>query len=336
MSLQIGVVIPCYRVKNHILNVLKHIGPEITHIYCIEDGCPDNSGNFILQNTQDPRIYVIQHSHNQGVGAAVLTGYQKAIQNGDDIIVKMDGDGQMDPRLIIKLISPIVQHQADYTKANRFYNLEFIKSMPFIRKVGNAVLSFMNKFSTGYWDIFDPTNGFTAIHARVAEELDFNKIYKRFFFETDILFRLNIIRAVVKDVPIKAHYGNEKSNLKIRTILVPFIFGHIRNFFKRIVYNYFLRNFTLGSLEILMAIILLPAGLTIGFYEWSLSIETGEIASAGTVMFAALPILLGFYSLLSFFNQDMQHVPKVPLHPFLKENELFLHSSKSSSLPLEK
>lgn len=317
-SLSISVVIPCYRVKAHILTVLKGIGPSIKHIYCVDDACPDNSGDFIEQNNLDPRVTVLRHPKNQGVGGAVLTGYQAAIENNDDIIVKVDGDGQMDPSFIPKLIAPIISNEADYTKANRFYNLEFIESMPLIRKIGNALLSFLSKFSTGYWDIFDPTNGFTAIHSKVAQELDFNKIAKRYFFETDMLFRLNIIRAVVRDIPCRAYYGTEESHLKIKNIMIEFTIGHCRNFFKRIVYNYFLRNFTVGSLGILFAVILLPAGIIKGFYEWYLSDSTGHLASAGTVMFSALPIILGFQFLLVFFNQDMQSVPRTPLHPYLR------------------
>lgn len=317
----IAVVIPCYKVKSHIMEVLKAIGSEIQHIYCIDDGCPEQTAELIKTQNQDSRVIILKHPENQGVGAAVLTGYRAAIANGNDIIVKIDGDGQMDPRFISKLIQPIINNQADYTKANRFYNLEFIKDMPFSRKVGNAILSFMNKFSTGYWDIFDPTNGFTAIQAKVARELDFNKIYKRFFFETDILFRLNIIRAVVRDVPCKAFYGNEKSNLRISRVFMPFLIGHCRNFMKRIIYNYFVRNFTIGSLEILLAIILLPIGVAIGSYEWYQSILSGQVASSGTVMAAALPIIIGFYALLTFFNQDIQQVPRIPIHPYLEDNQ---------------
>lgn len=315
----IAVVIPCYKIKNHILEVIQAMGPEIEKIYCVDDGCPDSSGQFIKEQNQDPRVILLKHPYNQGVGAAVLTGYRVAIENGHDIIVKVDGDGQMDPRFIPKLIQPILNNQADYTKANRFYNLEFIKEMPMLRKIGNAALSFMSKFSTGYWDIFDPTNGFTAIHAKVAKELEFQKIYKRFFFETDILFRLNIIRAVVQDVPCKAHYGSEKSNLKISVAITTFLAGHCRNFIKRIIYNYFLRNFTIGSLEILLAVILIPIGIGIGSYGWYDSVSSQQVASSGTVMTAALPIIIGFYALLTFFNQDIQHVPRIPLHPYLED-----------------
>ncbi len=138
-------------------------------------------------------------------------------------IVKIDGDGQMDPKLLKRFVLPILKGQADYTKGNRFYNLDNIDRMPGIRLFGNAVLSFMTKLSTGYWDTFDPTNGYTAIHSKIAEQLPFDKISSRYFFESDILFRLNTLRAVVFDIPMETLYGDEKSNLKITKILNDFL-----------------------------------------------------------------------------------------------------------------
>src|SRR5690606_32001950 len=150
----------------------------------------------------DPRVRVIRHASNLGVGGAVITGYQAAIADGMDILVKLDGDGQMDASLIPDFIEPIINGEADYTKGNRFFDLEELRSMPRIRLIGNAVLSFMTKFSSGYWNLFDPTNGFTALHADVARYLPLSKISKRYFFESDMLFRLNTLRAVVHDIPM--------------------------------------------------------------------------------------------------------------------------------------
>src|SRR5690606_23713788 len=129
--------------------------------------------------------------------------------DGADVVVKMDGDGQMDPVYLDNLIAPILAGQADYTKGNRFFDLETLRSMPTIRIFGNAILSFMNKLSTGYWDIFDPTNGYTAIHRSLISVIPWNKVSDRYFFESDLLFRLNTFRAVVKDVPMVAQYGDE-------------------------------------------------------------------------------------------------------------------------------
>jgi len=158
---------------------------------------PDASGKFVKEHCHDLRVHVIYHESNLGVGGAVMTGYRAALKDGADIIVKIDGDGQMDASLISNFIEPILAGEADYTKGNRFFNLEEIRSMPGLRLFGNAVLSFMTKLSSGYWDLFDPTNGYTAIHVDVARHLPFNKISSRYFFETDMLFRLNTLRSVV-------------------------------------------------------------------------------------------------------------------------------------------
>jgi len=311
------VVIPCYRVKDQILDVLAKIGPEVNTIFCIDDACPDNTGSYIVEHTVDNRVNVITHKTNQGVGGAVLTGYEAAINAKADIIIKLDGDGQMDPRLIPKLIAPITAHRADYVKGNRLYSLARSQQMPIVRKIGNLALSFMNKFSTGYWNIFDPTNGYTAIHAKVAHELPFNKIAKRFFFESDLLFRLNTIRAVICDIPMTALYNNETSNLNIWHACGVFLVGHIKNYIKRIIYSYYVRNFTIASIELFLSLILITFGITIGSLSWAASINTGIVASSGTVMLAALPIVLGFQLLLSFLNYDINAVPQQPLHEYL-------------------
>lgn len=192
----IAVVIPCYKVTAHILDVVARIGAEVSKIYVIDDKCPDHSGQFVLRECRDPRVVVVFNEVNLGVGGAVMAGYRRAIADGADVIVKIDGDGQMEPAMLMRFATPIIKGQADYTKGNRFYDLSRILQMPRIRLFGNAALSFMAKLSTGYWGLFDPTNGYTAISARIAAHLPLEKISKRYFFETDILFRLNTLREV--------------------------------------------------------------------------------------------------------------------------------------------
>ncbi|WP_342779198.1 glycosyltransferase family 2 protein [Luteimonas granuli] len=243
----IAVVLPCYRVTAHILDVLASIPDAVEHIIVVDDACPDGSGELVRKACTDPRVRVHVNPTNLGVGGAVLHGYRQAIDAGADVIVKIDGDGQMDPRLIGHFVGPILAGDADYTKGNRFFDLTNIARMPRLRIFGNAVLSFMAKLSTGYWDLFDPTNGYTAIHADVARRLPFDRISQRYFFETDLLFRLNTLRAVAVDVPMDAHYGDEVSNLKVSRVLGEFLAKHTRNFGKRIFYNYFLRDLSLAS-----------------------------------------------------------------------------------------
>ena len=293
--------------------MLEAIPAEVWRIYVVDDACPEHSGQLVQTHCRDPRVVVLQHAQNGGVGRAVMTGDQAAINDQADIIVKLDGDGQMNPALIPILVEPIMLGEADYSKGNRFYDLENIRAMPSLRIFGNAVLSLMTKVSSGYWNIFDPTNGYTAIHASVCAGLPFKKISERYFFETDMLFRLNTLRAVVVDVPMDAQYGDETSHLKISKIVGEFLFKHTRNFFKRIFYNYYLRDLSLASLELLAGLVLVLFGLGYGGYHWAASAQMHVATPAGTVMLAAMPLLVGLQLLLSFVGYDISSVPKRPL-----------------------
>jgi len=296
------------------------IGPEVIRIYVIDDFCPEKSGSFVEENCKDERIVVIRHPENQGVGGAVMTGYCAAIADGMDVIVKIDGDGQMDPGLILDFVAPIATGEADYTKGNRFFDLEKVRSMPKMRFFGNAVLSFFCKLSSGYWNLFDPTNGYTAIHKNVARHLPFDKISRRYFFETDMLFRLNTLRAVVIDVPMAAKYGNEVSNLKISKVVGEFFVKHLRNFFKRIFYNFYLRDMSLASIELPLGILLIGFGFIHGTYHWIHSLQTGVPTPAGTVMLSAMPALMGLQLFLAFLSYDIASVPQRPIHPLLSSD----------------
>jgi dolichol-phosphate mannosyltransferase len=315
---KIAVVIPSYKVTQHILTVIQRIGEEVHRIYVVDDACPNSSGDFVEKMCTDSRVTVIRNPVNQGVGGAVMRGYQEAIKDGMEVIVKIDGDGQMDPALLLEFVTPILEGEADYTKGNRFFDLEGVRTMPGIRLFGNAVLSLMTKLSSGYWNLFDPTNGYTAVHADVAKLLPFNKISNRYFFESDMLFRLNILRAVVLDVPMQAQYADEVSNLKISRILFEFLFKHMRNFFKRIFYNYYLRDASLASLQLPIGLLLLVFGLSYGSYHWLVSSLAGVTTAPGTVMLSALPLLMGLQLILAFIGSDIAAVPVRPLSKSLR------------------
>jgi glycosyltransferase involved in cell wall biosynthesis len=306
----IAVIIPSFKVKEQIMGVLSGIGPEVGRIYVVDDACPQGTGNFVKENCPDPRVEVLFNAKNLGVGGAVITGYKKALKDGCNIMVKLDGDGQMEPSFIPRLIGPIVRQEADYVKGNRFYELGFLKKMPLMRRFGNSMVSFINKVTSGYWSIMDPANGFTAISSIALKYLPLEKIDHRFFFECDMLFRLNTIKAVVRDMPLPAHYGNEKSSLSITKVLFIFPFKFLNRLFKRIFYTYFLRDFNVGSLELIMAFIFLAFGFIFGGIKWFESIKYHTPATAGTVFLAGLPVILGFQSLLSFLHYDVANIPQ--------------------------
>lgn len=311
---KIAVVIPAYKVSNHIIEVISEIGKDVDAIYVVDDACPEESGKLVSSKIKDKRVRVITHSSNQGVGGAVISGYKAALKDGADVIVKLDGDGQMDPALIKDLVFPIVEGKADYTKGNRFDSITGLRQMPGIRIFGNGALSLMTKISTGYWNVTDPTNGFTAIHSEVLAGIDMEMLSKRFFFESDLLFRLSLARAVVWDIPMESRYGTEKSNLKISRALFEFTFKHGVNFHKRLFYNYYLREMSAASIELPLGILMSWWGLLFGIAKYVESLESGTPATAGTVMLSAVPLILGIQLILAFVSYDIASVPKRVRH----------------------
>ena len=309
----IAVAIPCFRVKDKIGDVINAIGSEVDRIYVVDDQCPEKSGQFVADHISDPRVKVIFHEKNLGVGGAVKTGFKRAYEEGAEIMIKLDGDGQMDPALIPQFIKPIQNKRADYTKGNRFFYLSSLKKMPKIRLFGNSALSFINKVVNGYWPIMDPTNGFLAIHKNALGLMDLDKVDNRYFFESDMLFRLGLVRAVVQDISMHAKYEDENSSLSVTKVLFEFPPKYLRRFLKRISYTYFLRDFNFATIELLVGLFLFFGGAIYGALSWAESIRTDQLTSTGTVMLAVLPIILGFQLLLSAINFDMKNTPREPL-----------------------
>ena len=300
----ICVVVPAYKVKAHILEVVKAIGSEVDHIVIVDDACPEKSGEYVKANILDRRVEVIFHNINLGVGGAVKSGYKRALELECDIVVKIDGDGQMDTSKIRELIKPISDGNADYTKGNRFFDIEAVRAMPKIRILGNLGLSFLTKLSSGYWHIFDPNNGYTAISTHKLSEIPLEKIDDGYFFESDMLFRLGLLNTRVLDIPIHAVYGEEKSNLRIVRVLVEFPIKHTRNFCKRILYTYYLRDFNLASIELPLGILLSGFGLTLGAYSWLHGMVTNTTTQTGTLVLIAMSFLSGLQLVLAFFSYD--------------------------------
>jgi len=320
-SMKVAVVIPSYKVKEQILSVLKAIPAEVDSILVVDDACPIGSGQWVESQNHDPRVKVLYQQVNLGVGGATLAGFVAAKEKGADIVVKLDGDGQMDPSLIPSLIKPILDGKADFTKGNRFHSPRMLEEMPWIRMLGNAGLSFLAKLTTGYWNVMDPTNGFLALHTCLLEMIDLEKVSKRYFFENDLLFRLSLARAVVVDVPMRAKYQDEKSNLSVSHSLVTFPGKFCVRFWKRIFYRYFLRDFNIASLLMVKGLVLLLGGGVFGISHWIESVNTGVVASSGTVMLAALPVLVGAQMLTFALLYDILMVPKDPLHLYWAEEK---------------
>jgi dolichol-phosphate mannosyltransferase len=319
---RIAVVIPCYRAASTIGDVIARIPAVVDRIYVVDDGCPEGTGDVVAREGGDPRVSVLRCGRNLGVGGATKHGYAQALRDGADAIVKLDADGQMDPAFIPLLVAPVLSGRADYAKGNRFAPQHRTprgsapgasRPMPPLRRLGNNVLSFLHKGVTGYWSIIDPTNGYTAVHRRALNSIDLAAVADCYFFETDMLFQLNLADAVVQDVPLPARYAGEVSSLRVRTAAVRFPLLSAHRFLKRIGVKYFLQDFNVASLEILLGLPLVAVGAGFGFYRWMAALESGVANTAGTVMFAALPIILGFQLLLSAVSYDVFNTPRVPL-----------------------
>lgn len=304
-----AVVIPAFNEEAFIADVIKTV-PDFVDQVIVVDDCSTDATFEMASSTADHRTIVIQPSGNQGVGGATLFGYERALEAGSDIIVKIDGDGQMDPERLPDLLDALIEDGYDYAKGNRFLNPESLPEMPRLRLFGNIALTFLTKLATGYWKVFDPQNGYTAIKARVLEKLNRAAVHRGFFFENDMLVQLALIDARVKDVPIPARYGNEVSSLNIGRVLVTFPLLLMHRTARRIWHNYVVRDFSPIALFLGLGLLLLAWGTGFGLYTWVRSAVTDEFASTGTVMLSVLPFFIGFQLVLQAIVLDIQNAPR--------------------------
>jgi len=310
----IAAVIPAYGVERDIQSVLGGLPAYIKYIIVVNDASLDSSGELAAAAAKrDGRITLVTHTQNQGVGGAMVSGFRKSLELGAQIVIKLDGDGQMDPAHIPALIKPLIQGKADYVKGNRFRDFQSLQQMPFIRRVGNLGLSFLTKAATGYWGIFDPTNGFFAIRAEILAQLPLDKIDRHFYFETSMLANLYLLGALVMDIPIPARYRDEASNLSIRRTLIEFPLKLLATFLRRILLKYYIYDFSMMSLYLMVGIPLLLFGGIFGGIKWIEYASQNIPAPTGTVMLPTLSVILGIQILLSAIEIDMNSTPRKAL-----------------------
>jgi len=317
-KIRVAVVVPAYKAQEHIRAVLLEIPSWVDHVIVVDDASPDATSD-VVKAVGDPRVILLRHDHNGGVGKATMSGFKEGIKLQADIIIKMDADGQMDPCHLGRLIQPLITGEADYVKGNRFRDKTVLSEMPKIRLFGNSSLSFLTKLASGYWDIFDPTNGFFAIRGEVLNRLNLDKLHPGYFFETSVLLGLSRIRARVLDVSIPARYAGEQSSLSPMACLSSFPFYLAKGFISRVFWQYFLVDFNAASLFLISGLPLLLWGVAFGLHAWAKSISTGQVATTGTVMLSVLPLLIGFQLLLQALVIDIWMTPKralcLPLIP---------------------
>ena len=302
----IAVVIPCYKVEKQIQKVIAELPDWITSIILVDDASPDNTGEIIeTLALESSKITVLYHEKNQGVGGSMMTGFKEAIRQGQDIVIKIDGDGQMDVSYLEKMRHAIVDQKYDYAKGNRFFNREMINSMPAIRRFGNIGMGFLIRMASGYWNIFDPTNGFLCIRTSVLKEIDFTRLSKRFFFESSLLIELYYCGAKIKDIPMPAIYAQEKSNLSVWKTLFSFPPKLFKAFIRRIWFRYFISDFNIGSVYLLFGLPSFLFGLIFGIIKWIHYAQLDIPAPTGTIMVAVISLVLGFQMILAAIQYDI-------------------------------
>lgn len=303
------VAVPAYRAESTIATVIATLPPFVDTVIVVDDASPDRT-HEVLESCSEPRLVVLRHAKNLGVGGAMCTAYEHALKLGCDVVVKMDADGQMDPDRLGDLLDALLNGNYDYAKGNRFLHRGALANMPRHRLLGSLALTFMTKMASGYWHIFDPQNGFVACRANMLQRLELPRIARDYFFENDMLVHLNVLAARVVDVPLPARYANEVSSMKISRILLSFPGRLFCRYWWRIYERYTLRDFSPIVPFLLSGLLLCTWAVIFGSWSWFMSWQTGVVASNGTVMLTALPLILGFELLLHAMLLDIYSTPR--------------------------
>lgn len=312
---KIAILIPYYKAANHIVKVITSINDfedYIESVIIINDKSPDELPLKELQQVIHKQInlVVLNNETNLGVGGATKKGFNYAIQNDFDLVIKMDADNQMDASFLPILIKSAQSNKAQMAKGNRFTNSKQMQKMPFVRRFGNIFLSFLTKIATGYWNNFDPTNGYFAIKTSVLKKIDFDKLANRYFFETSLIAQLYFLNAKIKDISMPPIYANEKSNMKVWKMPFLFLKNLFKIFVKRIIKTYFLNDFNIASLYIFIGLPLFLFGFLFGLFNWYYYNNIKTLAPTGTIMIVTLSIILGFQLILQAIQFDISNAPK--------------------------
>ena len=307
-SKTVVVVIPAHNEESSIARVIDEIPGFADRIVVVDDASVDGTAHRVKTHARSG-VELISLPANRGVGGAMAAGYRRALESGADIVVKMDGDGQMDPAHLSDLLDGIIEENADYAKGNRFLG-RGLGRMPVHRLLANIAMTLLTKIASGYWHVFDPQNGYTAIRAKNLARIDLNDVHPGYFFENDMLVHLYFSRARVIDVPTSTRYGDEVSDIDPVRILMSFPLLLFRRFMRRFVRHYILQDFSPIALYSFFGLGLLAAGAGFGAFHWVASIKTGVLTSSGTIALAGLPIILGFQLLLQAVALDIANTPK--------------------------
>jgi glycosyltransferase involved in cell wall biosynthesis len=303
----ISAVVPAYNEELLIGKTLTSIPKFVDKIYVIDDGSKDNTCKEIEGCTyQDPRIHLIKHDSNNGVGAAIVSGYKQSLKDNIDISVVLAGDDQMDPNQIPHLVEPIIVGRAHYTKGNRLLTKEYREGMSRFRFIGNSILTFITKIASGYWQLMDPQNGYTAISKKALKMLDLDKIFTYYGYCNDILVKLNIFSLRIEDVPIPARYANEKSSIKYIPYMLKVSWMLLKNFFYRLKMKYMILSFNPLVLFYFLGLLITPISIGLGifslYYKFVLG---GALFMRGVLSFLLFIIGMQFLFFAMLFDMQM-------------------------------
>jgi glycosyltransferase involved in cell wall biosynthesis len=303
-DLRVAVVVPAHNEERLIGTVITTAPELVDHIIIVDDASSDATSD-VAKAAADARTEVHRLPENQGVGGAIVAGHKRALELGCDVSVVMAGDAQMDPRFLPSLIDPIADGEAQFTKANRFYGEGSFAGMPRHRVIGNVGMSFLTKAASGYWNLFDPQNGYTAIHRHALERLQLDRLSRRYEFENDLLIKLNVLRVPARDVPIPAVYGAEVSGLRVSKVAPRLLRLLFRGFWHRMWWKYVLQSFSAVALMFFTGLFLVTVGLAFAIFTIVNTLGP-PVATPGTVLLAVAPLLSGLHFLVSALQLDIQ------------------------------
>ena len=307
---KVAVIVPAYNEEKLIRRVLESMPNFVDKVIVVDDASKDRTVEMVRKFADDTRIDLVTHARNQGVGAAITSGYKRSLDLNIDIAAVMAGDAQMDPEDLEKIIQPVAQSDIDYCKGNRLFTGKAWRIIPKHRYLGNAFLSLVTKIASGYWYSADSQSGYTAISNAALRRIDLDLLYKRYGFPNDLLVKLNVANCKVLDVPIKPVYNvGESSKMKLWKVIPTLSLLLIRNFFWRIFQKYVIRDFHPLVFFYLMGMALMPLGLILGFlilYR-NTSLGVGPALPVGWIVLCALTLISGMQSLFFAMWFDMDY-----------------------------
>ncbi|MBD3387398.1 MAG: glycosyltransferase [Candidatus Altiarchaeales archaeon] len=304
----LAVVVPAYNEQDLISTTLTRIPDYVDRIFLVDDGSTDGTVDE-AEKLNLPNLTIISHEGNQGVGSAILSGYRASLDSGYELVVVMAGDNQMDPIQLSKLLDPLVDGKADYAKGNRLMSTKARSNMPLLRLFGNSILTLLTKVSSGYWDIMDPQNGFTALTSDVLETLPLDTIYPRYGYPNDMLIKMNTYNLRVIDVVMPPIYGEEKSKIRLWNYIPSVSWLLFRGFFWRLKEKYVLKALHPLVFFYFLGLTLLPLGILTGFYMLFVRIKVGAI-TASSAFLPMFLIITGLQSLFFAMLFDMESARK--------------------------